>query len=148
MRKMALCLTFVLIGFIPASIGAETGWISLSSRYAVRTDGTLWVAGGMQIGTDANWAAVSAGISHGAGIRNDGSLWAWVGTMTGAASGGGAPREFSHFYGSTPVRIGTATNWVYVASGDARTMAIRADGSLWELRGNNVTRVGTTTNWA
>lgn len=62
---------------------------------AVRADGTLWCSGRntqgqlgpasheaqvrnlVQLGTDTDWAEVSAGQLHGCGQRSDGSVWCW-----------------------------------------------------------------------
>ena len=51
-------------------------------------------------------------------------------------------------YGSTPVRIGTGTNWATVSAGETRTLAIKANGTLWELYGITYTQIGTSANWA
>ena len=63
---------------------------------------------------------------------------------------------------SSPVRVGTLTNWAQVAGGQYHTAAVKTDGSLWTFGLNNfgqlgdgtITRksspvqVGSLTNWA
>ena len=75
----------------PVPISADTNWKTVSAGYvhstAIRTDGTLWVWGSnnrgqqgigeelssapspYQVGTDTNWATVSAGSWHTAATR-------------------------------------------------------------------------------
>ncbi|UKB81209.1 T9SS type A sorting domain-containing protein [Chryseobacterium sp. MEBOG07] len=62
---------------------------------------------------------------------------------------------------SIPVQIGTATDWVSIASGGYHTLAIKSDGTLWTWGDNNYgqlgdgstvavsypTQIGTATNW-
>ena len=62
---------------------------------------------------------------------------------------------------TSPVQIGTATNWVSVAAGIAYTVTLRSDGTLWawgyNLSGqlgdgtttdrNSPVQIGTATNW-
>lgn len=87
-------------------------------------------------------------------IRN-GTLWAW-GLNTDGQLGDGTTTDRS-----SPVQVGTATNWVSVAAGGYHTVALRSDGTLWAW-GRNIegqlgdgtntsrtspTRIGTATNY-
>jgi len=132
----------------PTLLDDRLEWTQVSAgethMLAIRADGTLWAWGSnangrtglnaaagttevpMQVGIFTDWVAVSAGRLHSAGIRADGSLWAWGDNGSGrtglGASAGAA---------LVPTRVGTATDWVQVSAGEANTMGIRADGSLW-----------------
>ena len=166
----------------PIQIGTYTNWASVSAGLihtaAIRTDGSLWawgvndfgqlgdgpVGGGhyrdipVQIGSDTNWAFVSAGEDHTIAIRTDGSLWAWGRNNWGQLGDG------TRLQRSTPVQIGMDTNWAYVSAGAFHTVAIRTDGSLWAWGANefgqlgdgtsggehfinNPIQIGTYTNW-
>jgi alpha-tubulin suppressor-like RCC1 family protein len=57
------------------------------------------------VGTDTNWASVSAGGSHSLAIKTDGTLWA-VGFRTSGQCG-----IFFVASISSPVQIRTAENW-------------------------------------
>jgi len=175
----------------PTRIGTATNWASISTGHsrtvAIRTDGSLWAWGSnwggelgdgtittwvnnndrhspVRIGTATNWAFVSAGNSHTIAIRTDGTLWAWGSNrygQLGDGMGGGEWTDPDRGRHTTPVRIGTSTNWVSVSAGSSRTVAIRADGTLWawgENRGQlgdgttearlTPIKIGTATDWA
>lgn len=71
-------------------------------------------------------------------VRRPGTLW-------GAGDDGNAQLgQGGVFTGhkSTPVQIGSATNWVQVGAGDYFTHAIKTDGTLWGSGQNNNGQVG------
>jgi alpha-tubulin suppressor-like RCC1 family protein len=166
----------------PTQVGTNTNWnlVSIGKRnaMAIKTDGTLWAWGGggnsniglndtvlrsspTQVGTLTNWNLVSAGSYATHAIKLDGTLWTWgnnglggnLGTNSGSTSF------------SSPIQVGTNTNWALVANGHYHNMAIKTDGTLWAWghsihgeSGLNFTRpvfqgissptqVGTGTNW-
>ena len=90
---------------------------------------------------------------HTLAINEEGELYAW-GWNRDAQLGDGTTVDKT-----SPVRIGTAKNWVDVAAGYSHSMAINADGELYawgsghfghigEAGGKNTpTRIGTASNW-
>ena len=108
----------------------------------------------VQIGSLTNWKQVSTGGRHCAGIKTDGTLWTW---------------GYNSFYGqlgdgttvtkSSPVQIGSLTDWKQVVCGYNSTLCIKTDGTLWAwganwsghlgLSGNRSSpvQVGSLTNW-
>jgi alpha-tubulin suppressor-like RCC1 family protein len=139
-----------------------TNWKQVSSSIifrqtlAIKTDGTLWSWGNGyagQLGTDdtsdrltpvttfaggTNWKQVSAGNSHTAAIKTDGTLWTW-GSSVGVNAG----------LRLTPVTtFAGGTNWADTATtepedlytltaGTQYTAAIKTDGTLWTWGAGN-----------
>jgi len=149
----------------PVRIGAYTDWraVSAGGRHtlAIREGGSLWAWGAnlagelgdgtanrryspVRIGTATGWRAVSAGSAHTMAVRVDGSLWAWGENMFGQLGDGTFGWENNRH---SPVRVGTATDWLAVSAG-IHTVAIREDGSLWAWGYNWSGELGdgTTTN--
>ncbi|MCL1808830.1 MAG: hypothetical protein FWG42_03565, partial [Clostridiales bacterium] len=173
----------------PVRIGLDNDWVAVSASdkhtVALKKDGSLWAWGAnnfgqlgdgtseqrtapVRVGTDNDWAEVfSAGWSHGetnlpfahtVALKTDGSLWTWGNNHHGQLGDGTADDE-KH---TTPIRIGTATDWVAVSAGCAHTVALKSDGSLWtwgynltgglgdgtEVNRHRPIRVGTDNDWA
>jgi alpha-tubulin suppressor-like RCC1 family protein len=162
----------------PTQIGNATNWQSVSASpggftAAIKSNGTLWTWGKnnygqmgdgttvnknvpTQIGTGTNWQSVSTGGNHVIAIKTDGTLWAWGWNILGEVGNGTSTLNIS-----TPVQIGTATNWAKLSAGYAFSSAIKTDGTLWtwgqntnkELGNGNTTssntpiQIGTATNW-
>ena len=120
---------------------------------AVKQDGTLWTWGSNyngQLGqcddksrpspalVYLHWIIISAGSNgmHTIALRSDGTLWAW-----GLNDKGQLGLGYSGSGITTPTRIGTDTNWVYAAAGDAHSLAIKTYGTL-----TNVYAWGDNTN--
>jgi len=59
------------------------------------------------------------------GIKTDGTLWSW-GNNAGGQLGISLTTNRS-----SPVQVGTLTNWSDVAAGPSHALAIKSDGSLW-----------------
>ena len=143
---------------------------------AIKTTGTLWAWGNngvanlglgdtvnrsspVQIGTDTNWSKVSAGGSHSLAIKTTGTLWAWgtnslqqlglIDNQTGTAR-------------SSPVQIGTDTDWSSISAGYNHSSAIKTNGTLWVWGDNrrgqlgipfrtntsSPVQIGSNTNWS
>ncbi len=126
---------------------------------AVKTDGTLWCWGqnsSGQLGDNTiihrsspvqtisggtNWKSVYSGSTAFTcfGIKTDGSLWGW-GTSTLGQLG---DNSFSVNGRSSPIQtVSAGTNWKSVAVGDAHTLTIKTDGSLWVFGQNSVGQLG------
>jgi hypothetical protein len=107
---------------------------------ALRADGTLWAWGGngsgqlgigtfttnepygtntpQQVGTNADWRAITAGERQTLAQRGDGTLWAWGRNYYGQL-GIGMFSTNSPYSINTPQQVGTDTNWQAYAAGIA-----------------------------
>ena len=164
-------------------IGTDTDWSSGSASFShamlVKTDGTLWGIGDnstgelgigstggpyygtyqspVQTGTAANWKSASAGDSFTVAVRTDGTLWSWGVNYQDILGDGTASGPDV----TSPVQVGTATNWQSVAAGVSDSLATKTDGTLWAWGDNQVgeigdgtltprpspEQIGTDTNW-
>jgi alpha-tubulin suppressor-like RCC1 family protein len=154
----------------PVQVGSLSTWkqVSCGITYtiAIQTNGTLWACGyndygqigngqavsttvfystPIQVGSLTNWKQISAGYSFVAAIKTDGTLWTW-----------GQNNQFNiTFYGnlglgdtahrSSPVQVGSLTNWKYVSAGANCTAAIKTDGTLWTFGANDYGQLGSGT---
>lgn len=162
----------------PVQIGALTDWYQASAGYymtaAVKTDNTIWTWGGgafgrlgtnstypnlsspAQLGALSNWSRVSAGQDHCVAVKTDGTLWAW-----GRNNLGGALGDNTTITKSSPVQIGSLTDWSLVWAGQFHNAAVKTNGTLWCWgfgavgslgQGNTINRsspiqVGVGTSW-
>lgn len=100
------------------------GYLGLGSN-------TLFANIPTRVGTDNDWAMVSAGNTHCLGLKSDGSLYAWGNNGSGRL---GIGRGDTHV--AVPTRVGTDNDWVAVSAGYNHSLAMKSDGSLW-AGGNN-----------
>jgi len=163
----------------PVQVGTSYDWKQVTAgehMAAIKTDGTLWTWGlnnqgqlGLgdttnrsvptQVGTLTNWKQISIDSisNHSVAIKTDGTLWTW-GANDLNQLGFGTVNE--RFPVSSPVQVGSLTNWKQVSNGLQSTAAIKTDGTLWTWGSNSFgklgrtgintsspTQVGTLTNW-
>lgn len=161
----------------PVQVGSLTNWkqVSVSDNYAcaIKTDGTLWTWGyndmgqlghgdrthrssPTQVGSLTNWKTVFAQYnSNICAIKTDGALWTWGKNTSGELGLGDQTHR------SSPVQVGSLTNWKVAGPGYSSTLAVKTDGTLWawgnatggRLGLNSSTtysspvQVGALTNW-
>ena len=143
---------------------------------AIKTTGTLWAWGAntygrlgtgnttvrsspVQIGTDTNWSKVSAGSNHSLAIKTTGTLWAWGRNNYHKLGLNDSQAGTSR---SSPVQIGTDTDWASVDATLNHSTAIKTDGTLWVWGQNSSgqlgipfltstsspVQIGSNTNWS
>jgi len=129
-------------------VSQSTTWSSVSTysehTVAIKMDGTLWAWGENgfgQLGDNTTtdrlvptqeasgstaWSSVSCGYRHTAAIKTDGTLWAWGSNWKGMLGDGTTDRKY------VPTQeVTQSTNWNFVSTGGAHTIAIKTDGTLW-----------------
>lgn len=162
----------------PVQVGTLTNWSKIDftayDSFSIKLDGTLWGWGAnfvgslglgdstsrsspVQVGTLTTWKQVSAGLSYFAlAVKNDGTLWSW-----GYGASGQLGLNSTTDY-SSPVQVGSLTNWLQVSAGNYTTGAVKTDGTIWVWGANpfgnlgiggtttqsSPVQVGALTNWA
>ena len=131
----------------------KSNWKQISWNYTglgIKNNGTLWAwgqnttgEGGIgiastgyttlstptQVGTDNTWKYVSAGSLKSFAIKTNGTLWAWGQNIAFVDYGNLGLNDATDR--SSPVQIGTSSDWKMVANGRSNTYAIKTNGTLW-----------------
>ena len=133
----------------PIQISTASDWVAVAAginhSLALKTDGTLWAWGydqwgqlgdgpgnsgngsHVQVGTDADWAAISAASSHNLALKTDGTLWAWGNNAFSQLGTGNNGSGHKH----NPEQIGSDSDWISISTGSRHGFAIKTNGSLW-----------------
>jgi len=139
----------------PTQVGTDSTWAKLSAgsnSAATKSDGTLWMWGHnangslgdnsniprsspMQIGTDTTWDADKLSVTSATTltIKTDGTLWGWGKNQYGKFK---LSWSWSDYRYSSPVQVGTDTNWKQVTGGQNMQAAIKTNGTLWTWGAN------------
>ena len=151
----------------PIQVGTDTNWskietTSASHRVAaaIRTNGTLWLWGDLryglggvnlgsiyrsspiQVGTGTTWSTINLGREHWLATQTNNTLW---GCGRNDSFALGIPPNGGFF--SSPVQIGSDTNWSQVSAGFRNSWAIKTNGTLWAWGQDNSGALGFNTNY-
>ncbi len=168
----------------PTQVGALKDWASIyfisNAAIAMKTNGTLWTwgrgDGGVlgdgtttsrsspaQVGSLTNWSSGGGGTPEPhegqawfLAIKSDGTLWAW------GRGNEGQLGDDSTISKSSPVQVGSLTNWASVNGGRMSSYGVTTSGTLFSwgdgasgVLGNGTAtqisspvQVGSLTNWA
>ena len=147
----------------PVKIGTANDWKwvvhGAEHNLALKNDGSLWVWGNnlsgqlgdgtsgnsysglpKRLGTENDWAFISAGGSASFAIKTNGTLWAWGSNSYGQLGDGSNTDRL------VPTQIGTATDWKKVAAGATHTLALKNDGNIWASGSNSQGELGIGSN--
>lgn len=169
----------------PTQVGSEITWEKLgasqnwNSNFAIKSNGTLWGWGHntsgtlgvndlfnrsspTQVGALTTWSEVSIFRLHVLAIKTDGTLWAWGLNNYGQVGNNNIANPFGEV--SSPIQIGSGTDWYKVNAGKDFSLALKTDGTLWSWgqadfgggkTGHNdtvdrssPTQIGALTTWA
>ena len=92
-----------------------------------------------RIGSDSNWAGVSAGESHTLAVKKDGTLWAWGNHADGRLGVGVVTADRK-----APVQVGGAAHWIPASAGSRYSLAVDNNGGLWAWGLNDSGQLGYT----
>ena len=134
---------------VPVQVGSLTDWKKLATgkrgAHAVKTDGTLWVWGvsddgvqglgddaeplysPVQVGSLTDWKHVGRSRTHDLvmATKTDGTLWGWSINTNGVLGQGNTTTY------SSPVQVGSLTDWDTVECGELTMYALKTDGTIW-----------------
>ncbi|MBK8092833.1 MAG: cadherin-like beta sandwich domain-containing protein [Verrucomicrobiaceae bacterium] len=154
---------------VATQVPGTQSWRKLSAGYrhtmAIASDGSLWGFGSntagqlgngtttasnspVQIGTDTDWAVVSASSNNltntsdfTLAVKTDGSLWAWGDNSYGQFGNGTTTGSL------TPVRIGTENDWATVFdTAGGHSLASKTNQTLWAWGLNSSGQIGNNTS--
>jgi alpha-tubulin suppressor-like RCC1 family protein len=148
----------------PIQVGSSNTWSTISGNgsdiVGLKTDGTIWGWGynayGMlglsnvggynttptQIDSSTNWSKISADGTHFVGIKTNGTMWSCGRNTFYGSLGIGVYSATDTTNVSSPVQIGSDTNWSLVAVGQYTNFAIKTNGTLWTWGYNNNGQLG------
>ena len=133
----------------PSQVGTLSDWSQIASggantgSFAVKTDGTLWSWGTqpygalgqgdttarsspVQVGSLTTWSQVSANWRNAMAVKTDGTLWSLGGQNTDGELGHGDTTNRS-----SPVQVGSLTDWSRVSVGYNFVASVKTDGTMW-----------------
>jgi alpha-tubulin suppressor-like RCC1 family protein len=143
---------------VPTQIGTDNNWQQVTTgrqhSTAIKLDGTLWAWGyngngaigdgtlidklvPTQIGTDTNWLKVTDGYYHTLAIKNNFTLWSWGWNVNGEIGIGTISDAVL-----IPTQVGTNADWIQIAGGNAHSVAIKINGTLWCWGANSAGQLG------
>ena len=141
----------------PVQVGAQTDWSAVATgnhTLAVKNIGQLWSWGTnytgqlgqnnttarsspVQVGALTDWATPSTnGAQFSSCIKTDGTLWSWGYNTQGQLGTGNTTNR------SSPVQIGSSTNWDKVSTGYQFILATESNGKLFAWGANNYGQLG------
>ena len=137
----------------------------LAHSAGLTADGQLWLWGSNNLGqlgdgttmdhaqpqviftpataaANTTWTFVAVGGFHSAALRSDGTLWTWGANANGQLGDGTTTDHLRPAAVPPPPTAAAGTRWVGVALGDAFTLALRSDSTLWAWGANIKGQVG------
>ena len=140
-----------------------------ASSFALKADGTLWSWGdntsgqlgnGDASGSQVNhpvqvanssgipFVAIASGAGHALALKADGSLWSWGSNGNGELGLRDTLAQPGFVLSpATPAQVlvdsaDSDEDWTAVAAGDAHSLALKADGTLWSWGSNSRGQLG------
>jgi alpha-tubulin suppressor-like RCC1 family protein len=92
------------------------------------------------VGGFSDWISASAGGVHSLGVRANGSLWSWGSNSNGRLGDDTITTQ------SSPVSVvGGFSDWISASAGNAHSLGVRANGTVWAWGSNANGRLGDDT---
>ena len=130
--------------------GADWSFVDTGDGHTcgIRLDGTLWCWGRntgsqlggastdpqvrrpLRVGADSDWLRVDSGQQHSLALKQDRTLWIW-GSNVASETDEGNPLGVEAAEVTTPTRLGTAADWVSIATRVFHSCAVNLSDELW-----------------
>lgn len=139
----------------PVQIGALTGWTAIGAtkgcgfginagrlfswgansygEAGTNSPASTRTSSPVQIGAGQTWASIGGGYYHALGITTTGQLWSWGRNFRGQLG----QNNSIYLNRSSPVQVGSLTNWSQARGLQADSFALKTDGTLWFVGGFN-----------
>ena len=145
-------------------MGATSVATGDSFTLALKSDGTVWAWGsnsygqfgnGITLGTIASNStpvqvsdfsgviAIAAGEANSLALKADGTVWAWGSNSYGQFGNGITLGTIAS--NSTPVQVSDFSGVIAIAAGEANSLALKADGTVWAWGSNSYGQLGNGT---
>jgi alpha-tubulin suppressor-like RCC1 family protein len=85
----------------------------------------------------ADVTAIAAGHHHSLALRSDGTVWSWGSNSRGQLGTGGGSAS-----SPSPAQVPGLSNVIAIAAGQAHSMALRSDGTVWTWGANDNGQLG------
>jgi alpha-tubulin suppressor-like RCC1 family protein len=150
----------------PVPVGGLTGVVTAVAAgndhtVALTSDGTVWAWGSnifgqlgdgtttdsatpVTVGGLSGVTTIAAGFDHTVALKNDGTVWAWGNNSKGQLGQYATATPFS----KSPVQVGAVTGFpsvTAIAAGQAYTVVLRIDGTVWAWGSNSSGQLGNNT---
>lgn len=147
----------------PVQVGSQSNWYlfdcASGAVVSTKTNGTLWswgynafgqlgqnnagvsLSSPVQVGSLTTWLKVACAEYASYAIKTDGTLWSWGRNQYGQL-GQNIADTISR---SSPVQVGSQTNWSLVSANLNNMGAIKTDGTLWMCGKNDFGQIGDIT---
>jgi alpha-tubulin suppressor-like RCC1 family protein len=133
----------------PQRMGTASDWISLETgplhTCGLRVNGTAWCWGWnnagelgngtittattpQQVRSASDWISLAVGGAHTCGLRANGTAWCWGRDLEGQL---GDDNNGVANIVTTPLQVGTASDWISLTAGGVHTCGLRVDGTWW-----------------
>jgi alpha-tubulin suppressor-like RCC1 family protein len=147
--------------YTPTQIETDSDWAvavaggssGMDYNIAFKTNGTIWGWGynnygqlgigdqfnkyiPTQVGTNTNWANISAGGYHTIACKTNNTLWGWGWNYSGQLGLNDITNRTS------PTQIGTESDWSVIATGSNCTIARKTNRTIWGWGANGMGQLG------
>lgn len=147
----------------PIQIGSANTWVSMMTNGSSESSGGILASGKLytwgknthgalaqgdvinrsvptQVGSLTDWASLSLTSAVGGAVKTDGTLWVWGYENVGILGLGDTSIDYS-----SPVQVGSLTDWATISFGGNHAVAVKTDSTLWTWGFNNDGQLGDNT---